>query len=247
MMKSLKIRQKWLDELMPSGISVPSSTLISGPGGAGKPLVGAAIADAWLNQGGSLIHFLINFDREYADKMLKLFNPDPEKYKDRIVYVEIDPLIDRIEKTNDVTLRANLLKPENVDAVIREAKSMVPATESRPLIYASALNMLLFSKSYNQVIHEKFLEIIGSGENCMFTVATNTFEDQISQWENKADNLFYSRSTDQMHLGFSIVRLKDHSYSPDEVEVPLTENELISIRAEANKARKHLIPVIKRI
>ncbi|MGD9898551.1 MAG: hypothetical protein AB7T22_05435 [Calditrichaceae bacterium] len=246
-MKSLKIRQKWMEELMPSGIPVPSSTLISGPGGAGKPLIGAVIADAWLNQGGSLIHFLINFDRVYADKMLNLFNPDLEKYKDRIVYVEIDPLIEGIEKTNDVTLRGNLLIPENVDTAIREAKAMLPETESGSLIYASALNMLLFSKSYNQAIHDKFLEIIGGGENCMFTVATNTFEDQISQWENKADNLFYSRSTDQMRLGFSILRLKDNSYRSDEVEVPLTEDELVSIRAEANKARKHLIPVIKQI
>ncbi len=38
-MATLKTNIRWLDELLPEGILIPSSTLISGPGGTGKPLV----------------------------------------------------------------------------------------------------------------------------------------------------------------------------------------------------------------
>ena len=46
---------QWLDNLLPEGITIPSSTLISGPGGTGKPLVGFAFLSAWLKGGGSVI------------------------------------------------------------------------------------------------------------------------------------------------------------------------------------------------
>lgn len=38
----LKIHQPWLNELLPEGLPYPTTTLISGPGGSGKPLVGFA-------------------------------------------------------------------------------------------------------------------------------------------------------------------------------------------------------------
>ena len=38
-MKHLKTNKKWLDQLIPEGILVPSSTIISGPGGSGKPII----------------------------------------------------------------------------------------------------------------------------------------------------------------------------------------------------------------
>lgn len=46
-MKKLKANIKWLNELLPEGISIPSSTLISGPGGTGKPLVEFAFVAAF--------------------------------------------------------------------------------------------------------------------------------------------------------------------------------------------------------
>jgi hypothetical protein len=36
-MKNLKINISWLEELLPEGMMIPSSTMISGPGGTGKP------------------------------------------------------------------------------------------------------------------------------------------------------------------------------------------------------------------
>ncbi len=51
MMGRLRTNFKWLDDLLPEGILVPSSTLICGPGGTGKPLVEFAFVDAWLRAG----------------------------------------------------------------------------------------------------------------------------------------------------------------------------------------------------
>ncbi len=46
---------EWLDRLMPEGIPIPSSTVISGPGGSGKPLIGLAVVASWLRQGGKVV------------------------------------------------------------------------------------------------------------------------------------------------------------------------------------------------
>ena len=45
----------WFDKLAPEGIPVPSSILLTGPSGIGKPFVGLALAASWLQQGGRVI------------------------------------------------------------------------------------------------------------------------------------------------------------------------------------------------
>lgn len=65
--------QDWFDKLLPEGLPVPSSTIISGPGGSGKPLLGAVILSVWLRRGGSTLIFLINSDRTYAEHLLALY------------------------------------------------------------------------------------------------------------------------------------------------------------------------------
>ena len=148
---------QWLDNLIPEGIPFPSSTVITGPGGAGKPLLGAMLADAWLKNGGTLIYLLINSEREYAQSLLRHFEQDIGKYKDQIVYVEFDPLMDGVEKPGSNILRANLLKPENLDLVLDEAKVILPKSDTGHLIYGVALNILLFSRTYGEAIHKTIL------------------------------------------------------------------------------------------
>lgn len=247
MMASFHSGFEWMDRQMPEGIPVPSSTIITGPGGAGKPLIGAIIANAWLRRGGTLIHLLINFDREYADKLLKNFNKSLQKYEDRIVYVEFDPLMNGVEKPGPNVLRTNLLKPENLDLALKEAKVILPDSDVGPLVYGSALNMLLFSKTYGKVIHAKINDLIKSSTHSLFTIANNNFEELAAEWEEAADNLFYSHGTGIMHLAFKIVKMKDVSFKDNEIEVPLTEDELRAIRSEADKSRKHFIPMIRKI
>ena len=238
---------KWLDALLPEGIPFPSSTVITGPGGAGKPLVGAMLADAWLNNGGTLIYLLINSEREYAQSLLRHFEQDIGKYKDQIVYVEFDPLMDGVEKISSNSLRANLLKPENLDLALSEAKVLLPESDTGNLIYGAALNILLFSRTYGEAIHKKFLSLMKSDENTLFTISNNSNEEQAAQWEEAADNLFFTHGKGIMHLGFKIERMNHVAFSDEEIDIPLTEDELRSMRSEADKSRKHLIPMIRKI
>lgn len=39
-MKTLFTQQTWFDHLLPQGLPIPSSIILSGPGGSGKPLIG---------------------------------------------------------------------------------------------------------------------------------------------------------------------------------------------------------------
>ena len=50
-----KIEYDWLKKLLPEGFPYPTSTLISGPGGRGKPRVGFVFVASWLKFGGSII------------------------------------------------------------------------------------------------------------------------------------------------------------------------------------------------
>lgn len=59
-MFNLKMNYDWIDGLLPEGFPFPSSTLISGPGGNGKPLLASLFLSVWLKHGGSAIILLIN-------------------------------------------------------------------------------------------------------------------------------------------------------------------------------------------
>jgi len=246
-MKSYHIDLPWMQQLLPDGIPISSSTIITGPGGAGKPLIGAVLAAAWLKQGGTLVHLLINFDRAFSEKLLLNFNKDLDIQSDKIVYIEFDPEMDGVEKSDLNRIRANLLKAEKFDTAIQQAKELLPKSDLGSLVYGSAMNMLLFSPTYGTEIHQKIGELLQSKDNYLFTIANSTFEEQVVVWEDMADNLFLMHGTGIMHLAFKIIRMRNSQFNNDEVKVPLTEEELRSIRLEAETARKHLIPGIRQI
>ena len=246
-MEQFKIAIPWLQKILPDGIPIPSSTIITGPGGAGKPLIGAMLMDSWLKQGGTVVHLLINFDRDYSDRLLLNFDKTFNKNSGRIAYVEFDPEMDGLEKSAENMLRANLLKADIFDAAIQQAKALLPESKLGPLVYGSALNMLLFSPTYGAGIFKKISTLLQSRENYLFTIANNTFEEQVAEWENRTDNLFFTHGTGIMHLGFKVLKLHRGRFSTEEVRVPLTEDELSTMHSEADTARKHLIPIIRKI
>jgi len=246
-MEQFQTAVPWLQKLLPDGIPIPSATIITGPAGAGKPLVGAVLLDSWLKQGGTLVHLLINFNRDYSERLFLNFDRDFNKYSDKITYVEFDPEMDGLEKSAKNMLQANLLKADIFDAAIRQAKALLPESKLGPLVYGSALNMLLFSPTYGAGIHKKISAILQSRENYLFTIANNTFEEQVAEWESMADNLFFTHGTGIMRLGFKVLKLRDGRFNKEEVRVPLTEDELYTMHSEADTARKHLIPIIRKI
>ena len=71
-MKNIVVEQSWLKTLMPEGFPTHTSTLITGPGGSGKPLIGNLIAAAWLRQGGSVVFMSLEYpNHQFIIRALK--------------------------------------------------------------------------------------------------------------------------------------------------------------------------------
>jgi len=84
-MKRIHFGQRWLDRLIPEGFPTHTSTLITGPGGSGKPLIGNLIAAAWLRQGGSVVFMSLQYPtHEFIVSGLKTVTQlDLSEYADR--------------------------------------------------------------------------------------------------------------------------------------------------------------------
>ena len=104
MLGHLKTNHVWLDRLIPDGLRIPSSTLISGPGGSGKPLIAAMFLAAWLKKGGSAIALLINSDRAYLEHLLEMNGILSKNYSSRIFFVDFNPDLNTIIDTNQRAL-----------------------------------------------------------------------------------------------------------------------------------------------
>ncbi|MBN2213577.1 MAG: hypothetical protein JW723_04980 [Bacteroidales bacterium] len=250
-MTKLKTNIKWLDELLPEGILVPSSTLISGPGGTGKPLVEFAFVDAWLKAGGSLIGIPLQYPSGELVRtaMNKLYNTDLKDYHGKIVYIQFDPSAAGCEKTKDDTLKANMVNPEIWDEAIEKAEDMLEKTDIGTMVFGSALNLLLFSKTYKSMMLNKLKEVIqkDKSKTYVFAVSISALADEIKVLEDVADNLMFTRVEKPMRLFFKIVRMKGVEFSAEEKEVPIPQEMLIEINKIAESTRKTRIIEIKNI
>ena len=237
-----KLNIEWIDKLIPEGFPLHTSTLVSGPGGSGKPLVGYIFASSYLNQGGNLIIILTSTNRQYVINVMKIFGVDLLKENDRVFYIELDPTIKDIEKIDENTIKANLVKPDVWD----EIKKYMKGNE---MVVASALNLLFFSKTYGDKIYEKLREIIKNDKNTtyFFTINSDAFRDKALGLEEVADNLMFSRMEKPMKLFLRIERMKGVKFLNKEVKIPLGKNILKSIKMEAEKGKKNLIPMISKI
>ena len=250
-MTNLKTNIEWLDELLPEGILIPSSTLISGPGGTGKPLVELAFVSAWLKGGGSLIGIPLQYPKGelVITAMKKLYNMDLEDYRGKIAYIQFDPDTDGCEQIGDDTLKANMVKPEVWDETIIKAEEMLDKSELGTMVFGSALNLLLFSKTYKNSILNKLKEAIQYDKSRMyaFAVSTSALADEIKILEDVADNLMFTRMEKPMRLFLNIVRMKGVSFSKKEKELPMPEEMLEEINRIAKVTRKTRIAEIKKI
>jgi len=250
-MTHLKTNISWLDELIPEGILIPSSTLISGPGGTGKPLVEFAFVAAWLKSGGSLIGIPLQYPSGELVKtaMKQLYNMNLNDYKGKIVYIQFDPGIEGYEKTGEDTLKSNMVKPLIWDKTIEEAEKMIDKTEPGTMIFGSALNLLLFSDKYKESILNKLKEVLqyDKGRTYAFAVSTSALADEIRILENVADNLMFTRMEKPMKLFLQIDRMKDVGFNNKETRVPIPKKMLEEINKIAETTRKTRIPEIKKI
>ncbi len=240
---------KWLDELLPEGLPVPSSTLISGPGGTGKPLVEFAFVAAWLKAGGAVIGIPLQYPGSelLITAMKKLYNMDLNDYPGKIVYIQFDIDIDGCEKIDDNKLKANMVKPEIWDEAIHKAEKMLDKTGPGTMVFGSALNLLLFSKTYKNRILDKLKDLLQYDKSRMysFAVSTSALKEDIKVLENVTDNLMFTRMKKPMKLYLKIDRMKEVEFSKQEKEVPISEEMLKEINEIAEETRKTRIAEIK--
>ena len=248
-MERFSFEQQWLRDLLPEGMLYPSSTLISGPGGSGKPLIGFLIAGEWLKKGGGIVFLLTSTTREYLEKSMEIMGMPLDPHRKRVVFVETDPHATQVEKISQDMWKANLVNPEHWDPALKEAVDAISSQSKDIMVVGSALNLFFFSNTYRQAIKEKLEGLIANpGEHTLvFTVNSDAFKDLVEDLEARADNLMFSRMEEPMKLFLRVERMKDVPFKREEVEVPLSRDVLMSIKQEAEKGKKGLIPLIKKL
>lgn len=252
MTQNLYTGKEWLDQLLPQGIPLPSSTLISGPGGTGKPLVEFAFVAAWLKAGGSVIGIPLQYPTGELVKtaMWKLYGMDLNDYRGRVIYVQLDPLIQGIETVSDDTLKANLVKPGKWSRTIERAEAMLKNDDSKNnMVFGSALNLLLFSDVHKERLLSDLKDMLQNDKSrsYFFAVSTSALAGEIKELEDVADNLMFTRMEEGMKLYFRIERMKNTDFLKDEVNVPISEDMLLEISKVAEASRKRLIKEIKNV
>lgn len=247
----LKTGITWMDNLLPEGLSIPSSTLISGPGGTGKPLVEFVFVSAWVKAGGSLIIIPLQYPTTdlMQTAMNKLYNIDLRNYHGKIAYIQFDPQVETYQKINQNTLKANMVKPEIWDEALEKAEEMVEKSDLGTMVFGSALNLLLFSRTYKNSILKKLSDAIKNDKSktYAFAVSTTAFADDIKKLEDGADNLMFTRVEEPMKLFFRISRMKEVKFSNEEIRVPISKEMLEEIKKVAEATRKKKIPEIRKI
>ncbi len=239
-----------MDELLPEGLAIPSSTILSGPGGTGKPLVEFAFVAAWLKSGGTLIAMPLQYSNPKLMKtaMRKLYDVDLDEYKKKIIYVQFDPHAEKCKKLNENTIIANLLKPDKWNKTLRIAQNNLPNSDLGNMVFGSALNLLLFSPTYRDSILKKLVQLANdSSKTYAFSVSTSAFSEQIKKLEEGSDNLMFTRMEKPMQLFLKISRMKEVTFSKQEKKVPIPKNMLLEIKKVAEATRDKRIPEISKI
>ena len=250
-MKTLNIEHEWLKKLIPDGLPYPSSTIISGPGGSGKPLVEFAFVASWLKSGGSVIGIPLQYPSIdfVKSSMLKLFDIDLDKYNKKFVNIQFDVDIDTYEQISDNEIKANLLKPDVLNKVIGLADNQIEKSELGTLVFGSALNLLFFSPTYKDAALKNIETILkeDKSKTYIFSVSNSVFAEEIKSLENASDNLMFTRMEKPMKLFFNIEKMTGVKFSKKEVNVPISKEILKEIKDVAEVSRKRILPKLKKI
>lgn len=248
-MERIHLDQPWIDRLVPDGFPTRTSTLISGPGGSGKPLIGNLFVASWLRHGGSVVFMSLQYPdyRFIIGGLKQVAGVDLADFGGRTCFIELDATIDGIDTVTGNHLKANLVIPDVWDGAIEHACSMVPSEGPGILVFGSALNLLLFSPTHGEEILARMKRTIESDKRraYLYSVSTTAKRRMIAELEVAADNLMMSRMVENpSRLFMQILRMKDTTFDGEEVEVPLNAEKLEEMKKIADHSRKVVIPLI---
>ena len=243
-----KTEIQWLDAMFPNGYPIPGSTLISGPGGSGKPLISLAFSGAWLKAGGRALLFLTSTDRAYTEKVLGLLGYAMSDYKGRFLFVDFKPQATTVDRVSDDQVNANLLDPRAWEQVLNMTDGL-DGGDMGTLVIASAINLFFFSPTYGERIHAYLKELLADpGDMTVhMTINSDVFRPKATALEAAAQNLFVTRMEKPMRLFLKPVRISGAEYDDHETLVPLSMATLQEIKAEAERGRRDLIPLLSKV
>jgi KaiC/GvpD/RAD55 family RecA-like ATPase len=245
----------WFDSLLPFGLPVPSSILISGASGTGKPFVGLSVAGSWLRQGGRVIFIPIHSDHSmlFTRGLRALYNISLEEYAESHFFILFDtdlfPNEDSLELQGSNTIRCNLVNPK----VWQEALSVASASmegEGPILVFASALNLLLFSPSYGEQLFSMLLDTVRDtrGWTYLLNISSSIQLKKSIILEQAADHLFLMKRVPRNRLLYlRAARIRNTVFHNTAVPIPDMLDFIEDLRNEAVASRRILIPKVSKI
>jgi KaiC/GvpD/RAD55 family RecA-like ATPase len=254
-LSNFKTHIGWFDAMLPHGVPVPSSILVSGPSGTGKPLLGLAIAGSWLQQGGRVIFIPVHasYHLLFIKGLRSMHNLSLDEYAESHFFVLLDTELDPREETFEVVgrnaIRCNLINPK----VWREALAVASSSmegEGPVLVVAPALNLLLLSPSYGEQFFLMLLETVREpqGWTYMLAISSSILQKKAIVLEHAADHLFLmQRVPRRPQLQVRAVRVRGAALHTDPVPVPKMSGLLEEFRSEAVASRRILIPALSRV
>ncbi len=251
-MQTVTIDAQWFARLLPEGLPVHTSTLLSGPGGTGKPLVGEHFMADWLRKGGSVVTMSLQYpSTEFIYTSLQTVTGlDLNRYQDQTVFLSLDGTLEGMDEPDGNVIKANLAKPDVWDSALETAFTMFPDSELGIMVFGSALNLLLFSPTYGDAILEKMETMLQSDREHthVFSVSTSANKEEIARLERAADNLILTRSEEEpFQMYMRIVRMRGVPFVDEEVQVPIAPESLEHLKEIAEHSRKRVIPQMMKI
>ncbi len=247
---------EWLDRLMPEGIPIPSSTVISGPGGSGKPLIGLAVVASWLRQGGKVIIVPLQYpDPTFTENdLIQLYDLQLSDYAGSFFFVkldlDLDPEAGVVEQSGPDEARANLVNPETWTRALDLADRALGPSDLGTLVYGSALNLLLFSPTYGERMLSRLETMLREDKSrtYLFTVSSSVLKEKIAALERAADHLTFTRMTrPEKKLHLRVARLRGAPYLDESIVAPFGREALDAIKQMADESRVAQIPTIRKI
>lgn len=252
MLKKFKTGVDWLDKLLPEGLPLYTSTLLSGPGGTGKPLIGDNFVAAWLRMGGGVVFMSLQYPTQdfVFESMESITGLDLNAYQQKVVFLSLDVGIEGMTEPEGNVIRANLVKPDIFNAALEKACHILSDQVSDIMVFGSAFNLLLFSPTYGEAIGQRMETLLKEDKRrtYIFSVSTTAKKEEITRLEALADNLIMTRSEKKpFSLYMQIIRVKDAPFSKEEVPVPISPKALMHIKEIADHSRKRIIPQVSKI